>query len=374
MTVDLSTTPSCPAILMNDWLQAPKSIPAPPPVTLPPQVVIAPSEPILPQSAIQAPSIPRSVQVDSNLPDNEVTRAAKDALTNPAPFVPQAPDPAIQQSLISSLPGLSVAPGRPGSTVDQSATTLTPVFSDDFSGSSIDQTKWGFNYPWSDECANNSNADMRQYAAYVSPNCPSQAGAADVFSTGPNGLNIAIKATPPGVNAAGKPYVTGQIESAKEFQYGYFEMTAKLPATKGIGGAFWLIPTQDWPPEIDVMENLGQDPNTIYQTAHDGSKGVETSPQQQVPVSVPGGVQNAFHTYAVDWGPSKATFFFDGKATQTINTPASWQQPMRMIVSMNSAPPGNASWGSSVDSTTQFPANYQIKDVRVFATNPYAGK
>jgi beta-glucanase (GH16 family) len=228
----------------------------------------------------------------------------------------------------------------------------TPTFSDNFSGG-IDPSKWGVNYPWG-----KIQGDSTQYAAYT------DSLNSDVFSTGANGLNIAIK--PTGLD--GKPAETGQIHSKQAFQYGYVEMTATLPTTKGVGGAFWMMPTDGSGTytELDMMESLGQDPGTVYSTVHDGSG------QQQAVVNVPGGVQSP-HTYAMDWQPDTTTFYRDGQVTQSFRTPDSAKKPMYIILSVNSTPSSSPSpWGQAVG-PGNVSANYNIKNVRVFAKNPYTG-
>lgn len=58
------------------------------------------------------------------------------------------------------------------------------------------------------------------------------------------------------------PYMSGIITSRKSLlqRYGYFEITAKLPAGQGLWPAFWLLSPGQWPPEIDVLEYLGGRP------------------------------------------------------------------------------------------------------------------
>jgi len=303
-----STQPAPQALLPANPLQLSPSTPAQP------LVPIAPFDP-----SPGLPSLP-----DLTTPQNQ---PAQPVVTIPPVSLPSTPSTPTALQPPASNPNLGTR-----------ATKLTPTFSDNFSNG-IDPAKWGYNYPWSDACNGTGNADATQYAAYANPSCGSQAGAG-VFSTGANGLDIAIKPTPGGIDASGKPYVTGQLYSKAAQLYGYFEMTATLPATKGVGAAFWLMPQDgSWPPELDVMENLGQDPNTVYGTIHDTN-----SPQQQVVSTVAGGVQVP-HTYAVDWEASTTTFYTDGKATQSFATPDSMKKPMYMILSVNSSPPGHTNWG-----------------------------
>lgn len=50
----------------------------------------------------------------------------------------------------------------------------------------------------------------------------------------------------------------GLICSENSFQYGHFEIEAKLPSGPiGIWPAFWFSGVESWPPEIDIFEGFG---------------------------------------------------------------------------------------------------------------------
>ncbi|SCL47512.1 glycoside hydrolase family 16 protein [Micromonospora chersina] len=157
--------------------------------------------------------------------------------------------------------------------------------------------------------------------------------------------------------------------------YGRFEARIKIPRGQGLWPAFWMlgndIATNPWPNsgEIDIMENVGKQPSTVYGTLHgpgySGGNGLGGS------TSLPNGqaLADAFHTYAVDWAPDSITWYLDGVAYSR-KTPADagsnrwvFDHPFFMI--MNVAVGGN--WPGSPDGSTTFPQTMTVDYVRVQA-------
>ena len=62
------------------------------------------------------------------------------------------------------------------------------------------------------------------------------------------------------------------MNTIESWKYGYFEARLKLPTGKGTWPAFWMMPRNytAWPDdgEIDIMEEVGYDPNVILSTVH----------------------------------------------------------------------------------------------------------
>jgi beta-glucanase (GH16 family) len=159
------------------------------------------------------------------------------------------------------------------------------------------------------------------------------------------------------------PYTSGMLQSDGTFaqQYGYFEMRAELPAGQGLWPAFWLLPQAPYQPgEIDIMEMLGQAPNTIYESTH-GS-----DPSDEFRASYTGPDFSAgFHTFGLDWTASTITWYLDGTAIASEPTPAEDNQPMYIIA--NLAVGGVGSWPGAPDATTHFPATMQIDYIHAYA-------
>lgn len=181
--------------------------------------------------------------------------------------------------------------------------------------------------------------------------------------TNANGV-LTITAAP-GTNPLGLPYNSGIITTEKSFnfEYGLVEVSAKLPAGAGLWPAIWLLPSDlGWPPEIDIMEMLGNAPDVIYASTHSGANNDSSTLQAYV-----GDTTQSFHTYGLDWEPDHITWYFDGNAIRTVATPADMHQPMYLLI--NLAVGGDGSWPGPPNSATQFPAQMSIDYVRIYASS-----
>jgi beta-glucanase (GH16 family) len=158
----------------------------------------------------------------------------------------------------------------------------------------------------------------------------------------------------------GYEYVSGVITTQPSFSqtYGYFEMRAKLPAGKSIWPAFWLLPLDlSWPPEIDIMESIG-DPSEYYATLHSND---EKDPGTKISIS-----RDDFHTFAAEWDPKTVVWFVDGREVKRMPTPPDMHKPMYMIA--NLAMGGD--WAGYPDASTRFPAAFRIDYIRAYRFAP----
>jgi beta-glucanase (GH16 family) len=205
---------------------------------------------------------------------------------------------------------------------------------------------------------------------YINPTYAPTASA-NPFSVKNGALDI--KAAP--AEAAIKPhiqdfqYTSGMITSFHTFSqtYGYFEMRAQLPGGQGFWPAFWLLPAEGtWPPELDIMEVLGNDPTQLYTTAHSGVPGAIKSTGDGHTVA---DMSAGFHTYGVDWQADKITWYFDGHQVFQTDTPAGMYKPMYMIANLAMG----GGWAGSPDASTPFPAHMKIDYIHAYSAMPGGG-
>jgi beta-glucanase (GH16 family) len=234
------------------------------------------------------------------------------------------------------------------------AGTWRTVFDDEFSGASVDSTKWTPCYQFG--CTNANNGELEWYQA-----------ANDTESGG--FLHLTTKRqTVTGTDGKTYNYTSGMVSTggvnAKtppkfSFKYGYMEMSAQVPRGNGFWPAFWTLPANyKWPPEIDAMEILGNDPTTITMTVHYGqgqnglSHGVFTGPDFSA----------GQHTYGVDWEPNAIVWYVDGVERYRY-TKASRIPSAPMFVIANLAVGG---WPGPPDLTTPFPSEMTVDYIRVY--------
>tara|TARA_R110002126_G_scaffold291495_1_gene453202 strand:+ start:39614 stop:41293 length:1680 start_codon:yes stop_codon:yes gene_type:complete len=128
--------------------------------------------------------------------------------------------------------------------------------------------------------------------------------------------------------ADGASYTSARLKSQGlyEFTYGRVEVRAKLPASQGTWPAIWMLganfTTVGWPEagEIDIMEQKGQDKNTVLSTLHYPGNSAGNGPSQST--SLPTSTTE-FHNYTVEWTESKIEFYVDDVSYHVLTNDAS---------------------------------------------------
>ncbi len=244
------------------------------------------------------------------------------------------------------------------------------LWSDEFEGKELDETKWNretHEPGW-------TNNELQEYTNSDE----------NIFVKDGNLVLKAIK-----TEKNGKPYYTsGKVQgwNKTQFQYGKVVVSAKVPEGQGLWPAIWMMPNQEskygqWPKcgEIDIMESLGNDTTISYSTIHYG----EPHAEQQGTIEKKGeeSFSAKFHEYSVEWEPGEMRFYTDGELVLTCNDwftaveggddkpyPAPFDQPF--YVQLNLAVGGN--WPGNPDATTDFSkAEFLIDYVRVYQKDAY---
>jgi len=270
---------------------------------------------------------------------------------------------------LSSTPAADLAvplgDGPPPPPPDAQLPGRTLLWNDEFegaAGAAPDQSKWSF-----DVGGSGWGNNELEY---------STARPQNVALDGAGHLAITALSEP----YMGKAYTSGRINSLAHFThaFGRFEARMQLPAGQGIWPAFWLlgndVGTVGWPQcgEIDIIENKGQEPNTVHGTVH--GPGYSGGDGISMYRNVPGAPLSAgFHVYAVEWLANNIVFSVDGVSYFMVTPgqlPAGtkwvFDHPFGVILDL--AVGGN--FVGSPDSSTMFPQTLVVDYVRVYEAQP----
>src|SRR5262245_12786192 len=228
------------------------------------------------------------------------------------------------------------------------------TFSDEFSSgldAGFSGHKWKTTF-YGGERTLHGNQDLQYYVDSGFKGSSSSSLGINPFSVS-NGI-LKISARP--VDAADKPFLYGyqyssgllQSQNSLQQQYGYFEIRADLPSGKGMFPAFWLLAPGKWPPEADVMEQIGSRPKEISQGVFS-----KTGPDPYKITDSGVDMTKGFHTYGMDWTAQYVTFFIDGKQTFKVATPADMHQKMYVLLNLAvggvwpGSPDGSVDWSKA---------------------------
>ena len=228
------------------------------------------------------------------------------------------------------------------------------VWSDEFNGSSLDQSIWSFQLGQFNDCV------------HYSTDLPTNTTVAD----GKLQL-IALEESYQGYD-----YTASVIKTIHtvNWRYGRIEASIKLPGTNGFVPAFWLLPEDEqygwWPAsgEIDIMEHPTNEITTIYGTIHSEAYNSFTGSGPRGGTIDIADAETAFHLYAIEWTPEKIDFFVDNQNYYTFNNEHSgyqtWPFDHPFYVILNMAVGG--AWVGNPTGSTVFPAIMEVDYVRVY--------
>jgi beta-glucanase (GH16 family) len=236
------------------------------------------------------------------------------------------------------------------------------VWSDEFDGSKIDRSKWGFDI----NCWGGGNEEHQCYTKSAR-NAAVEDGKLVITArkervTGPAlPEHMRRSASNPEAQVVrGMSSARLNTRGKASWLYGKFEIRAKLPQGQGTWPAIWMLPEKErygaWAAsgEIDIIEavNLGVPcakcpggrENTILGTLHFGGKWPKNQ-QKGEEVPFPEVLDDKFHTYAIEWAPDRIIWTVDGRpfaqrqrsewsTTGSTNPGAPFDQPFHLILNL----------------------------------------
>jgi len=180
-------------------------------------------------------------------------------------------------------------------------------------------------------------------------------------------------------------YTSACVFTKKSWQYGRFEVRAKIKTETGLWPAIWTLGVEgEWPSngEVDLMEYYDHSilANTVFGTSNRWQGNWKTV-KKKMEFFKDEKFDEKFHVWRMDWDVNSIKIYLDGKLlnetdlSRTLNRTSRgpvnpFRQPHYLL--LNLAFGGKS--GGSLDKTT-FPSKYEIDYVRIYqSTKPQPEK
>jgi beta-glucanase (GH16 family) len=237
--------------------------------------------------------------------------------------------------------------------LDESKWTLT--FQDEFSSNELNRSIWKTGFDWG-QTYNGTEQALFIDSAFSIKN--------GVLCIKSNRDTVTGTVYDTGFIPVQKDYyfTSGMIHSSYSFSqlYGYFEIRCKTPLGKGFWPAFWLMSPNSWPPEIDVFEISGKEPNIIHMANHFFNNNKE---HRQVSANFYGNdFSKDFHVFAIEWNPKEIIWFLDNKQVYKTETCV----PNERMFLIASSGMGGGEFSGYTDQSTFLPNYLEIDYIRVY--------
>jgi len=235
------------------------------------------------------------------------------------------------------------------------------VWSDEFDGQGLpDDSKWSY------EKGYLRNGELQYYAVKRIENTHVENG--NLIITALNDSAV--------IDGEMRPVSSASMitKNKGDWKYGRIEVRAKLPSCLGTWPAIWMMPTQAiygrWPKsgEIDIMENVGFNPEKIYFNLHT-EKYNHTKNNGRGSSTDCSDADKTFHIYALEWFPDRIDWYFDDTKVFTVNNNEpgweAWPFDQSFYLILNFAFGGGWGGEKGVD-LNGLPQQFVIDYVRVY--------
>lgn len=253
-----------------------------------------------------------------------------------------------------------------------------PFWSDEFDGAAGTQPDVNF---WNMEVGNREqegwwNNELQYYTR----------DAANASETGSGHLEIAARQADedqrlPCYPSGNCDYTSARLttEGKVALKYGRADIRATLPTGQGLLPAIWMLGDNGraWPGqgEIDIVEVVGNEPNTAYGTVHGptykNATGIGGS------YDLGSSASAGSHVYSIIKEPQKITWLVDDQAYFEVtprNLPSEkdWVFEQDMHFLLNIAVGGD--WPGDPSSSNTFPAKMKVDFIRLYGAGTVNGK
>jgi beta-glucanase (GH16 family) len=159
-------------------------------------------------------------------------------------------------------------------------------------------------------------------------------------------------------------YTSASLVSKKAWQNVKIEIVANVKGGKGAWPAIWLKGenTRGFG-EVDVMEQLGREPDLVHSTVHFGSS-LNSRITKTADRTITG-LQGKDVTYTAELTPDKVLVSVDGEPMIAMDRASGLQQPFNLIINLALG----AAWAGPIDDAA-LPAAMTIKSIRVSEWQP----
>ena len=246
----------------------------------------------------------------------------------------------------------------------------TLEWSDEFNGSSISTVNWvheigdGTDYGLPVGWGNNelqfyTNASQNSYLEDISD----------------DNAALVIEAT----ESASGEYHSAKLTTSglRSFRYGKIDARIKLPAAQGMWPAFWMLgdnfSSLGWPGcgEIDILELVGFEPNTIRGNIHYVDSDQSYATAEGDPAVIAESFSEDYHQFGIEWTPTEITYLLDDVVYKTVSIDNEGMKEFdrSFYLILNVAVGGN--WPGSPDASTVFPQKMYVDYIRYYSKDGF---
>ena len=199
------------------------------------------------------------------------------------------------------------------------------VFADDFDGTSLDRSVWQPDRS-GDKAGEPFNPVIED--GWFNPDDVSVSHGSLLLTVGGDGRTI---------HGRSYGHSSGMVQSNAAIPLTptrYLEARIRFPECSGCWPAFWMVPVDRWPPEIDIAEFLETSSKTRPSFNYFDANEKETGGHEYGDAAVD--YRDEFHTYGALWEGDRIVPYIDGKPYPAVEATANVTSiPMMIILNLS---------------------------------------